>query len=113
MGSWKNYARMMGLYGNATQIYRNREPVQAYNGYLDLMYHYGIFAVIPFVLYQIYGFCISLKKCRRFFGKKNPYDMGKTHIIRIFFLESDSGNHDLISQNPLIHILIFLNIQNL
>ena len=56
MGSWKNYARMMGLYGNATQIYRNREPVQAYNGYLDLMYHYGIFAVIPFVLYQIYGF---------------------------------------------------------
>ncbi|EDY33312.1 hypothetical protein RUMLAC_01071 [[Ruminococcus] lactaris ATCC 29176] len=30
-----------------------------------------------------------------------------------FFLESDSGNHDLISQNPLIHILIFLNIQNL
>lgn len=47
------------------------------------------------------------------FGKKNPYDMGKTHIIRIFFLESDSGNHDLISQNPLIHILIFLNIQNL
>ena len=37
----------------------------------------------------------------------------KTHIIRIFFLESDSGNHDLISQNPLIHILIFLNIQNL
>ena len=43
---------------------------------------------------------------------KNPYDMGKTHIIRIF-LESDSGNHDLISQNPLIHILIFLNIQNL
>ena len=73
MGSWKNYARMMGLYGNATQIYRNREPVQAYNGYLDLMYHYGIFAVIPFVLYQIYGFCISLKKCRRFFGKKNPY----------------------------------------
>lgn len=73
MGSWKNYARMMGLYGNATQIYRNSEPVQAYNGYLDLMYHYGIFAVIPFVLYQIYGFCISLKKCRRFFGKKNPY----------------------------------------
>ena len=46
-------------------------------------------------------------------AKKNPYDMGKTHIIRIFFLESDSGNHDLISQNPLIHILIFLNIQNL
>lgn len=63
----------MGLYGNATQIYRNSEPVQAYNGYLDLMYHYGIFAVIPFVLYQIYGFCISLKNVEDFLAKKSVY----------------------------------------
>ena len=34
------------------------------------MYHYGIFAVIPFVLYQIYGFCISLKNVEDFLAKK-------------------------------------------
>ena len=31
--------------------------------------------------------------------------MGKTHIIRIFVLESYSEDHDPILQNPLIHIL--------
>ena len=33
-GKLEKLCKNDGLYGNATQIYRNREPVQAYNGYL-------------------------------------------------------------------------------
>lgn len=61
----KSYARMIGLYGNIDQIYDYRKPIDAYNGYLEIMYRYGIYSVIPFFIYQIYSIYACIIKYKR------------------------------------------------
>ena len=61
----KSYARMIGLYGNINQIYDYRKPVDAYNGYLEIMYRYGIYSVIPFFLYQVYSIYACVIRYKR------------------------------------------------
>lgn len=50
----KSYARLLNLTGHMAKVRVYREIVEPYNGYLGMMYRYGMYAVVPLVLYQVY-----------------------------------------------------------
>lgn len=58
----KNYFRMLGITGNRAKREVYRAPVKAYCAYLETMYHYGIFTLVPFVLVQISAFVEAVKQ---------------------------------------------------
>ncbi len=49
----KAYVRGIGLFGNGEEPLLSGEEAAAGNGYLYMAYRYGIFILIPFVLYQL------------------------------------------------------------
>ncbi len=50
---WKNYIRRLGLTGSNQEMKLRREPIPSNNTYIQMMYRYGIFILIPFLVLQI------------------------------------------------------------
>lgn len=50
---WKNYIRRLGLTGSNQEVRLRRESIPSDNTYIQMMYRYGIFILIPFLLLQI------------------------------------------------------------
>lgn len=65
-----NYLRKLNLYGNGKNVRVFRETVPAYSGYLYMAYRYGIFILVPFVMYQIIVLTIGIRGLRSY-GKQN------------------------------------------
>lgn len=64
---WKNYVRRWSLFGNGGNVLKIfRLPTLPENGYIMLMYRYGIFIVFPYVLWQV----LVLKEGIRRFRKR-------------------------------------------
>lgn len=103
---WKQYLRKINLFGNGKQVKVFREEAKASNGYLEMAYRYGIFILVPFVLYQVAALkegiaCFagkSLKKQRRQQGAERFWLLG---ILVIYILFSISGNAQMMLSHPL------------
>lgn len=102
----KSYARMLGLVGNISQLYVYREPVSPYNGYLAVMYRYGIYAVIPFLLYQIYGVYAAAANCKGKDGKEYLWILLVNIIYIVFCI---GGNAGIALENPLVWCFFLMN----
>lgn len=59
-----NYMRKLNLLGNGKALKVFRQKVPAYSGYLYMAYRYGIFILVPFVMYQIIALGIGMKGLR-------------------------------------------------
>lgn len=60
---WKTYLRKWNLLGNAAKaltVFRKR--TQAGNGYITLAYRYGLFVLLPYVIWQFSLLLTSIKK---------------------------------------------------
>lgn len=49
---WQNYARRLNLFGHKGELQVFRHNISAYSGYLYMAYHYGIFMLVPYVMFQ-------------------------------------------------------------
>lgn len=102
----KSYARMIGLVGNIEQIYVYREPVSAYNGYLAVMYRYGIYAVLPFLLYQIWAVHTALGNCLREERKEHLWILAVDIAYIAFCI---GGNAQIVWNSPLVWCFFLIN----
>lgn len=102
----KSYARMIGLVGNMEQIYVYRKPVSAYNGYLAVMYRYGIYAVLPFLLYQIYAVLAAAGNCYREDGKEQRWILAVDIVYLAFCV---GGNAQILWNSPLMWCFFLIN----
>lgn len=60
---WKTYVRKWNLLGNSTKTLKVfRKRVQAGNGYITLAYRYGMFVLLPYVIWQISLLLTGIKK---------------------------------------------------
>lgn len=77
----KNYLRRLNLFGNGGTVKVFREETPAYNGYLAAAFRYGIFILVPLILYQIAVVwsgmdCLSVRR-----KKKERGDGGLTGLL--------------------------------
>lgn len=52
---WANYIRNLNLFGHSSPLFVFRTKTGAYNALLEIAYTYGIFCVIPYLLYIVHG----------------------------------------------------------
>lgn len=65
---WKNYIRKWNLFGNAgSRLKIFRSYALPYNGYIYVSYKYGLFLLLPYILYQI---CLLAEGAQCCFHKK-------------------------------------------
>lgn len=58
---WKAYLRDMNLWGHRSKAYLLGAYRMPHNGYIAIMYRYGIFAVIPYILMVLYNLCYAVR----------------------------------------------------
>ncbi len=58
---WQNYARRLNLFGHNKdlKVFRHKNP--AYSGYLYMGYYYGIFMLVPYIMFQFTMLSVALK----------------------------------------------------
>lgn len=76
-----NYLRKLNLYGNGKNIKVFREKVPAYSGYLYMAYRYGIFILVPFVMYQIIVLAIGIRGIRTGGKQKAVCNKGQRSLL--------------------------------
>lgn len=54
---WKDYLRKINLFGHEDELERNQSKTKAYNGWIEMIYRYGIFILIPYML--LWGACLK------------------------------------------------------
>lgn len=105
----KSYLRQLNLWGNSGTVRVFRQYASAYNGYLYMAYRYGIFILVPYVMYQIIAFWISLD-CLRTSGKRRKrknvtgeeqVKLWQLGILIIYIGFSISGNAEVVLGHPL------------
>lgn len=62
---WKNYIRRLGFTGSSQEVRLRRESIPSNNTYLQMMYRYGIFILIPFLVLQISLIGEGISKIRK------------------------------------------------
>lgn len=62
---WKNYIRRLGFTGSSQEVRLRRESIPSNNTYLQMMYRYGIFILIPFLVLQISLIGKGISKIRK------------------------------------------------
>lgn len=101
---WKNYLRKINLMGNpgAVQVFREKTP--AYNGYVYMMYRYGIFILVPYVVFQICMVGFAIQKIRDGAAKGQLQTDGAfwmSLVVLIFLCFCIAGNVEALLGNPL------------
>ena len=101
---WKNYLRKINLMGNpgAVQVFRERTP--AYNGYVYIMYRYGIFILVPYVVFQSCMAGFAIQKIRDGAAKGQLQTDGAfwmSLVVLIFLCFCIAGNVEALLGNPL------------
>lgn len=66
---WKNYIRRFGLTGSSQKIKLHQEAIPSDNTYIQMMYRYGIFILIPFLLLQMCLIWNGAKRLKRGTGE--------------------------------------------
>lgn len=61
----KNYVRYLNLWGNAEELKVFGEKRLPYNSYLYMAYRYGIFILVPYILYQICMLFVGVEYARK------------------------------------------------
>ena len=62
---WKAYLREINLWGHKSNARFWGGGHMPHNGLIAIMYRYGIFAVVPYLLMLLYGFCYTWRFFRR------------------------------------------------
>ena len=102
-----NYLRKLNLYGNGKNMKVFREKVPAYSGYLYMAYRYGIFILVPFVMYQIIVLAAGIRGIRTGGKPKAVCNKGQRSLlilgIAIIYVGFClCGNADASLKHPLI-----------
>lgn len=58
---WQNYARRLNLFGHDGELNVFRFKVPAYSGYLYMAYHYGLFILLPYIMFQFSMLSMAIK----------------------------------------------------
>lgn len=94
---WKNYIRRFGLTGSNREIRLRRESIPSDNTYIQMMYRYGIFILIPFLLLQISLIWNGIKQ----FKKGTREDMWVFMIGAVFLCFCFVTDADVPAGHPL------------
>ena len=62
---WKAYLREMNFWGHKNNAHFLGEGHMPHNGLIAVMYRYGIFVSVPYLLMLLYGFCYTWRYFRR------------------------------------------------
>ncbi|MCI8858057.1 MAG: hypothetical protein HFI71_00780 [Lachnospiraceae bacterium] len=58
---WQNYARRLNLFGHKGELIVFRREIPAYSSYLSMAYHYGIFILVPYIVFQLTMLTASIR----------------------------------------------------
>ncbi len=58
---WKSYARRLNLFGHDEELKVFRHKIPAYSGYLYMAYYYGIFILLPYIMFQFSMLSMAIK----------------------------------------------------
>lgn len=94
----KNYLRRIGLIGERGKVKVHRAGVDAYNGYVQMAYQYGIFILIPYFVLQI---SVVLKGISSIRGGSKITDMWLFMVTVIFICFCVFGNPEKMFGHPL------------
>lgn len=50
---WQNYARRLNLFGHNEELIIFRRKISSYSAYLYMAYYYGIFMLVPYIMFQL------------------------------------------------------------
>ena len=59
---WKNYLQEINLFGHADTLVFGQEKMSAYNGWIEMIYRYGLFILLPYLLLLISIFMRAWRK---------------------------------------------------
>lgn len=85
---WKNYLRKLNLLGNSSERLVFRQPSSAYSGYVFIMYRYGMFCLIPYLILQLKAVIYGGNSL----GSSNYYEIW-LFMIAIIFVAFCIGNN--------------------
>ena len=105
----KSYARMLNLMGHMSEVRVYRKIVSPYCGYLGMMYRYGVYALIPFLLFQIYSIvhAIGGLKCQNIDEHPEHLMMLLVDMIAICFCVC--GNFTVSITQPIVWFFYLMN----
>lgn len=101
---WKNYIRNWNLLGNRKTILNIfRVSMPAGNGYITMAYRYGMFILVPYIIWHVCLLGTSIKKC---FGRRKSAvgidaDFWLLTVVVIFIGFSVYGNPEIAFGHPL------------
>lgn len=101
---WKNYMRRLSLFGNGGSVLKVfRIPTLPENGFIMLMYRYGIFIMLPYLIWQI---CFIIEGIKRFGLKKGALEGINTDFFLLtvgvtFTSFCSFGNVEAVFGHPL------------
>ncbi|MEY8234868.1 hypothetical protein AALA36_03960 [Lachnospiraceae bacterium 66-29] len=58
---WQNYARRLNLFGHNKDLKVFRQKIPVYSGYLYMAYYYGLFILLPYIMFQLSMLSIVIK----------------------------------------------------
>lgn len=70
---WKAYLRQLNLFGHRGKAFLLGKHRKPHNAYIEMMYRYGIFALVPYILMLIYNFCFAFRYFKRHQREKNMH----------------------------------------
>lgn len=94
----KNYLRRIGLFGKRGMVKVHRVSVDAYNGYVQIAYQYGIFILIPYLVLQV---CMITKGISGIRKESKVTDMWLFMVTIVFLCFCMFGNPENAFGHPL------------
>ena len=83
---WKTYVRELNLWGHEKKARLLGGPRLAHNGFLLVMYRYGIFTVVPYTLMVVYSLLYAFRYTRRYFQKRKYALFVSVNMLICFLL---------------------------
>lgn len=105
----KNYARMFNLMGHMSEVRVYRKIVAPYCGYLGMMYRYGVYALIPFLLFQIYAVVQAIGGLKHQNVEEHPEHLMMLLVDMIVICFCVAGNFTVSITQPIVWFFYLMN----
>lgn len=100
---WRTYIRRWGAFGKNGIRKTSRQKTPVYNEYIGMSYRYGIFMLIPYIMYQIAVLRIGIKKTR-----EGYLPMYVFFLILCYILLNGVQNMGAFYSQPAMFLFFFL-----
>lgn len=105
----RSYARMLNLQGHMSQVRVYRKIVSSYCGYLGMMYRYGVYTLIPFLLFQIYAMVQAAEELKHTKIHEHPEHLLMLLVDIIAMCFCIAGNFNVSITQPIVWFFYLMN----